>query len=145
MVKTIIGVIVGYIVMSIFLFAAFTCLYLVLGPEGAFKPATFDTSTTWVIGGFILGFIGTIIGGFTAALIAKNNKAAFYFGILVLVVSLGVSIVALQVGNPHEVRAGDIPNLEAMQKAQLPTWFNFVYPFTGLLGAIVGGRLRKKS
>jgi hypothetical protein len=143
MIRTILGAIVGYIVMAIFLFATFTGLYFVLGPSNSFLPDSFDVSNAWLVGSFLVGFIGTVIGGYVAVLIAKQRKAALWFGGLVLVLSLLVAVLAMSKGNPHEVRTGATPNMEAMQKAQQPVWFNFLIPFTGFVGAILGGRLKK--
>ena len=38
MARTVIAVIVSYVLMFVLVFIAFTCLYLVLGADGAFKP-----------------------------------------------------------------------------------------------------------
>ncbi len=49
MLKSILGVIVGYVVMAIFSFAFFTCAYLGLGVERVFEPESFDISTIWMV------------------------------------------------------------------------------------------------
>lgn len=143
MIRSILSVVAAYIAMAIFMFLTFTGLYAVLGAEGSFKPGVYDVSTAWIIGSVILGFIATAIGGYVAVMISRNHAAALWFGAVVLVITLLVGIVALQKGNPHETRAGNVPNMEAMQKAQNPTWLNFLVPFTGFVGALAGGRMRK--
>jgi hypothetical protein len=143
MIRTILSVIAAYFVMAFTMFLTFTLLYLVLGAEGSFKPGSYDISTAWMIGSVVLGFLAVLIGGYVAVLLSKEPKAALWFGAIVLVVSLLVGYAAYQKGNPHEIRAGNVGNTEAMTKAQNPTWLNFLVPFTGFLAAIIGGRLRK--
>ncbi|MBK6315864.1 MAG: hypothetical protein IPF53_16615 [Blastocatellia bacterium] len=45
----------------------------------------------------------------------------------------------------NEPRPENVANLEAMAKSQTPHWINFLNPFIGAAGAIVGGRLRKPA
>ncbi len=49
MLRVVIAVIVGYAVMAFLVFATFSLLYLMLGADGAFRPGTFEPSTTWVV------------------------------------------------------------------------------------------------
>ena len=91
----------------------------------------------------MLGFVAVLLGGYIAVLISKKQSSALWFGGIVLVVSLLVGFAAYKAGNPHEARAGIVGNSEAMTKAQNPTWLNFLVPFTGLVAAIVGGKLRR--
>lgn len=44
MARAIIAVIVAYIVMFILVFVTFTCMYLLLGADMAFKPASYEAS-----------------------------------------------------------------------------------------------------
>ncbi len=143
MIRTILSVIAAYFAMAFAMFLSFTLLYLVLGAEGTFKPGVYDVSTTWIIGSIVLGFLAVLIGGYVAVLLSREPKAALWLGAIVLVVSLLVGYAAFKAGNPHEIRAGNVGNTEAMTKAQNPNWLNFLVPFTGFFGAIIGGRLRK--
>lgn len=143
MIRTILSVIAAYVVMALTMFLSFTLLYLVLGADGSFQPGRYDVSAAWIIGSYVLGFLAVMLGGYVAVLISKNQNAPLWFGGIVLVVSLLVGYSAYKAGNPHEVRAGNVENMVAMTKAQNPTWLNFLVPFTGLIAAIAGGKLRK--
>jgi len=48
MVRSIIAVIVSYVAMFVLAFIAFTCAYLIVGSDVAFKPGIYEASTTWV-------------------------------------------------------------------------------------------------
>ncbi len=143
MIRNILSVLAAYIVMAITMFLTFTLLYSVLGADGTFQPGTYDVTNTWAIGSVVLGFIAVLIGGYIAVLISKNQSAALWLGLVVLVVTLILAIVKFQQGNPHLVRSGSVPNMIAMGNAQNPTWLNFLVPFTGFFAALVGGKLRK--
>ncbi len=145
MIRNILSVIAGYIAMAISMMVLFTLLYLVLGADGSFKPGAYDVSNRWALASIILGFLAVMIGGYVAVMIARNSKAALWLGVVVLLVSLLVACIKYTQGNPHEVRTGIVLNMQAMNHAQNPTWFNFLVPFTGFFGALIGGNLRKNG
>ena len=45
----------------------------------------------------------------------------------------------MQPGDTHEVRTGNVPNMEAMTKARNATWVMFLAPLTGAVGVVIGG------
>lgn len=74
MVRKILGVIIGYVAMSVFVVTTFILALLVLGPDGAFKPGEFAPSNLWIAISFVLGFAGAVLAGLVCALIAKSSK-----------------------------------------------------------------------
>jgi hypothetical protein len=143
MLKSILGVVVGYVVMAIFSFAVFTCAYLGLGVERVFEPESFDISTVWMVLMIGIGLIGGIVGGLVCAAISKSKGACTAFAIIVLALGLIVSAMTKMKEQPTTARTGDVPNLEAMQKAQTPTWLCFVNPFVVAAGVLLGARMKK--
>jgi hypothetical protein len=143
MVKSILGVIVGYIVMAIFAFAVCTCAYLGLGVERVFQPESYDISTIWIVVLVAVALIGGIIGGLVCAAISKSKGACTALLVVVLVLGLIAGIVTAMKEHPSAARSGDVPNLEAMMKAQTPTWLCFVNPVLGAVGVILGARMKK--
>lgn len=140
MLKSIIGVIVGYVVMAIFSFAIFTCAYLGLGVERVFEPESYDISTIWIVCMIVFGLIGGILGGWVCAAISKSKGACMALAGLVLALGLIFSIMTKMKEAPETARTGDVPNLEAMQKAQTPTWLCFLNPFVVAAGVVFGGK-----
>ncbi|MBM4109337.1 MAG: hypothetical protein FJ255_11125 [Phycisphaerae bacterium] len=61
--RAILAVIVGYIVMAAVVFGLFTGAYPLLGADGAFKPNSWEVSTTWLAASFALGLIAAVMGG----------------------------------------------------------------------------------
>ena len=142
MAKTILGIVVGYIVMAVFVFASFSVAFIVMGADRAYKPGVFDVTTMWIVVSLVLGFVAAMIGGFVCAAIAKRAKAAVILAVVVIVLGLGMAIPAMMAGDDSvpAVRAGDIGTMEAAQKAKQPTWVTLVNPFLGAVGVLIGGR-----
>lgn len=143
MLKSILGVIVGYIVMAIFSFAAFTCAYLGLGVERVFEAGSYDVSTIWMVVMIVLALLGGILGGLICAAISKSKGACMTFAVIVLALGLIVAIMTKMKDHPDTARSGDVPNFQAMQMAQTPTWLCMLTPVLGAAGVLLGARMKK--
>ena len=63
---------------------------------------------------------------------------------MVLVIGLLSAVpVVMAVATPAETRTGEVGNLNAMMKAKQPAWVAVANPFVGLVGVLLGGRLRR--
>lgn len=144
MLRIIGGAIVGYIALFLVAFISFTLAYLVLGADGAFRPGTYDVSTTWVAVSFVLGFVAAAVGGFVAAAIARDAKGPLILAALVIVLGLLMALPLLTAPVETRVREGSVGNFEAMQNARTPSWIALLNPFVGAIGVMVGGRLRRR-
>ena len=140
MLKSILGVIVGYIVMAILSFAIYTCAYLGLGVERVFEAGSYDVSTIWMVIMIVLSLIGGILGGLVCAAISKSKGACKAFAGIVLALGLIISIMTAMKEHPDTARSGDVPNFEAMQKAQTPTWLCLLTPVLGAGGVLFGAK-----
>lgn len=147
MARSIIGVIVGYIVMFILQVAVLMTVYTMMGPDWSFKPASYQASTSWTVMQFTVILVTAVIAGLVCAIIARGSKAHLILAGLVLAVglALGALSISMRPADTHEVRAGDVPNMEAMSKARQPTWVIFLGPVIGAVGIAIGGKLRRKS
>jgi hypothetical protein len=147
MARAIIAVIVGYIVMFFLVFLTFTCVYLLLGADAAFKPGTYDASNLWLAIAFAVNFVIAIIGGLICAAIAKGGRAHIALAIVVFVLGLLLAIPSImaQKAKLNMVRTGNVSNMEAMQRAKEPIWVPFLFPFIGAAGVLIGGRLKRRG
>ena len=143
MLKSILGVIVGYIAMAIFSFAMFTCAYLGLGVERVFEAESYDVSTIWMVIMIALALIGGILGGFICAAISKSKRACMALAGIVLALGVIAGIMTKMKERPDTARSGDVPNLQAMQMAQTPTWLCLLNPVLGAVGVLLGARMKK--
>lgn len=142
MLKNILGVIIGYAVMFVFIMVTFGAAYFALGTDGAFQPGTYDVTFLWVVIMIILGFIAAVVGGVVCKAISKNQNAVLALVAVVIVLGIISAIPSLshEAGAP---RPADVDSMTAMQNAQQPVWFAFLNPLIGAAGVMVGGRLKQ--
>ena len=147
MARSIIAVIVSYITMFILNFLAFVGLYAIVGPGNAFKPRLFLASNRWIAMACVILVITGIVAGLICAVIARGGKAPLALAGLVLVVGLLLAVPAVMKAraNAGMVRVGDVPAMEAAEKAYWPIWGPFAFPFISAVGVIIGGRLKRRS
>src|SRR2546423_8169540 len=147
MARSIIAVIVSYIIMFILNFIGFVSLYAVVGPNQAFRPHSFLASNRWIAMSFGIILITGIIAGLICALIAKGGRAPLALAVVVLALGLLLAIpsMAKAKANANLVRVGDVPSMEAAQKAYWPIWTPFAFPFISAIGVLIGGKLKKRS
>jgi hypothetical protein len=141
--KSVLGVIFGYIVMAVFAFATFTSAYLLLGVDRAFEAESYTVSTLWMVLMIAVAIIGGILGGLTCAATSKSKVACMAFAIILLALGLIVAIPAAMKERPATARPSDVPNLQAMQMAQTPTWLLLLNPVLGATSVVVGARMKK--
>lgn len=146
MVRTIVGVIVGYVLMFILNFAAFVTLYAVLGPEQAFEPGLYLASTKWIAISAVILLITGVIAGLVAALIAGGGRASLALAVVVVVLGIVLAIPATMKANVNAklVRGGDVPSMQAAQLAYWPVWCPFAFPFISAIGVVIGGKLKRR-
>jgi hypothetical protein len=144
MVRAIVGVVVGYLVMALLIFLTFSIAYLGMGADRAFNPGRFDPTLFWIVISFFLSFVAALVGGYTCATIAKSKRAAQVLAGLVFVIGILVALPVLTSGDTRpNVRTGNVPNMEAMQKARTPGWVALMNPLIGAVGVMVGAGLRQ--
>jgi len=146
MVRSIIAVVVSYISMFVLNFLGFMGLYAIVGPQHAFKPRLYLASNRWILMGVAVMFVSGIIAGLICAAIARGRKATLALAGLILVVGLLLAIPAVMKSraNAGMVRVGDVTSMEAMEKATWPVWAPLVFPFVSAIGAVIGGKLKKR-
>ena len=145
MARSIIAVIVSYIVMFALTFLLFTGMYLLLGADGAFKPGNYEPTALWLGLSFVVFLVLGIIAGFLCAAIAKGGRAHIALAVVVLAVGVLLAIPSLiaRKADSNLVRTGNVSNFEAMSRAKEPVWAPFLFPFIGAAGVLIGGKLKR--
>ncbi len=124
MLKIILGVIVGFVVWSI-LWVGCDSVIRVISPGIAPSNDLSNIPTAYLAVKLILSVIFSIISGFIAALIAKENtKSTLILGVLLLLIGIMVEL--------------SIWNL-------LPVWFHLAFLILLIPMTLFGGRLRRRS
>ncbi len=146
MLKSILAVIVSYVAMFIFLFAAFTGCYLALGAEGAFQTDSYNVSTVWIGLTVVVCLLAGTIGGFLCVAISKSQRTCQIFAFIVLFLGLLACIPAMQRSpDAPNVRAGEVSNFEAMGLAVSPMWVHLLTPVISAAGVLLGARMKGRS
>jgi hypothetical protein len=146
MARSIIAVIVSYIIMFVLNIIGFVTLYAVVGETQAFKPRVYLASNRWIAMSFAFLFVTAIIAGLICAVIAKGGKANLALAVVIIVLGFLLAIPAVMKAkaNAGMVRTGPTPQMEAVQKAYWPIWTPFTFPIISALGVLIGGRLKKR-
>jgi hypothetical protein len=143
MFKSIVGVVVGYLVMFFVAFAAYTAAYLGLGTDRVFEADTYALSGTWIGLVIAITFIAGLIGGLTCAAISKSRTTGLVFALIVLVLGLVFHLPNIMKDHTPVARTGDVSNLEVMRKAQPPAWLYILNPVLAGVAVFMGTRMKK--
>jgi len=144
--RAILSVVVGYVAMFAAIFLTFSGLYLLLGQDLSFRPGSYEPSVLWTVVSFALGLGAAVLGGYVCARIARTATPPGVLAGLVLVIGLLSAIpVLMAAATPAETRTGEVGNLDAMMKAKQPAWVAVANPFVGLVGVLLGARLRRPT
>jgi hypothetical protein len=143
MLKSILAVVAGYATMFVLYFAVFTGVYIALGPERAFKPDSYEISPLWMAISIAVTLGGAVVGGHVCAVISRNKRTCQVFAFIVFLAGILLCLPAMMRDDesPH-VRAGEVPNLEAMQLAVTPNWLHLLSPVLGAGGVLLGARMK---
>ena len=143
MLKSILAVLAGYAVMFVFYFAVFTGVYIALGADRAFKADSYEISTLWLVISIVVTLGGAVVGGFVCAAISKSVRTCQVFAFIVFLAGILLCLPALMRDDesPH-VRAGEVPNMEAMKLAVTPSWMHLLSPVLGAAGVLLGARMK---
>ncbi|MEN8375091.1 MAG: hypothetical protein ABFS34_06530 [Gemmatimonadota bacterium] len=143
--KNIVAAVFGYLVMVVVVFVAFTIVWQILGPDGAFEPGSWDVSGAWIAASIVLGLVAAVAGGWSCARMAPNQNALYI--LIALIVVLGVLSALPEAGLALGPRPEDVSMFEAMGSVAQPRWVAWLNPVIGVIGAVFGARLagRKAS
>jgi hypothetical protein len=137
------GIVVGYIAMAIFITVVFVCLFLALGVDRAFQPDSYEVSTLWIAISLGISLGGAILGGYLCAAVGKSLRACKALAVIVVVLGLLLCLPSMKRGEGPNVRAGEVPNFEAMQLGVTPIWAHLLTPVLGAVGVLLGARMKK--
>lgn len=167
MIRGILAVIVGLIVMVVWVAVTLRVADVTIGESYAFDESTNEVTLVWWLLALGLGLIGAVLGGFTAAAIGAGPKKTPVKVLAGLVLLLGLGRAAWMMYGPE---AKPEPSTEvlfnepgggtaegwwakviaegeaAMEMGnEQPMWCAFTLPVIGLVGVLLGGKLKRKG
>jgi hypothetical protein len=147
MLKSILAIIASYAAMFIFMFAAFTGFYSMLGTEGTFLPGSFEVTTIWIVFAVVVCLLAGLIGGFVCALISKSKRTCQVFAFIVFFIGLLACLIPAMKRNADAstTRAGEVSNTDAMKLAVSPMWLHLLNPVVSAAGVLLGARMKGRG
>ena len=137
------GVVAGYVTMFVLIFVLFSIGWVVFGAGGSFKPNSWDPSFVWILITITIGIMAAIAGGYVCLALANDTRAIFGLLAVVFILGYGMAIMTLFEGAPPAgFRPSEMSMMEAMQNARQPVWLAFLNPILGMVGVMVGARMR---
>lgn len=140
------GVVAGYALIAFIVMTLFTLAFKLLGPDGAFRPGSWDVSPIWILLWFVVSLLAAIIGGLAAGVIAKGDMGPRILAGVIFV--LGVATAIPEMTRPAgevKPRPPIVSNEDAMRNAQQPPWMALSNPVLGVVGVLIGAALRRRA
>jgi hypothetical protein len=147
MLRSILAVVVGYIVMAALVMLSFTPAFF--APELVFEKDGFGVTLAFLVFSLAMGGVAAVLGGFVAALIAGRHarRSLLAFAAIVLVLGVGSAVHGLFQA-PQTVSAEEAARMTPIEKAAIghePAWYAFLLPFLGSAGILAGGSVARTS
>ena len=136
------AVFAGYAAIFMTISLIFSLAYMLMGPDRAFEPGTFDVSLAWIQVVLVANLGAAVLGGKVCHLIDRTVVAAICLVALVAVLGAIQLVVGMNV-EPVE-QAMRIPGEPALVEAAVqPLWILIVSPIIQMIGVAWGsGNLR---
>lgn len=141
MLRSIFGIIVGYVVLTLFFFVVFNAVFFGLGVDFIFRPNSYEVTPLWWACTAAISLVGSMLAGLVCALISKSKRTCQVFAGIILVVLILFCIPKIRDRTAHE-RTGDVSVMSAMQLTQMPIWMHLLNPILGAVGVLIGARAR---
>ena len=146
MLKSILAIIVSYVVMFALFMAIFTGLYFALGVERVFQPDSYEVSMLWIVLTLVISFLVTMLSGYVCAAISKSWRTCQVFALIVFVLTLIQCFSALKRSpDAPNVRAGEVGMFDAMSLAVTPLWLHIVNPIISGAAVLIGARMKRRD
>ena len=146
MFRSIVAIVVSYVVVVVLFFAAVAGLFAVLGVERVFQPDSYEISNLWLGLTAVGSFFAWMLGGWLCVTISRSLRTGQIFALIVFIAAAVGCLVSLnrESEGPH-VRAGDVTFREGLERTVTPRWFHFVNPVVVLAGALLGARMKRRG
>lgn len=140
MLRTIAGVVVGFLVMAVLVMATFAITMAALGFENILQPNSYWTTDKFNIIVLIGGFVAAIVGGMVCKSIARESKATLVLAAIVIVMGIGSAVMNMNKPDPP-ARTGPVKLEDFATHGKEPTWFAISKSALAAIGIVIGSGL----
>jgi hypothetical protein len=148
MLRNIAAIVVGYLTAAVFVAVALSLVWMRTGAAWAYEPGTTRVTTNWLMIHIPIILVGTFLGGFLAAAIAKRRDVVRVLATIFFVLDMVLAILHATMTRPVPLKSpSQFTIAEAANYAIQPIWYDFAIPFAAAAGVLLGGsvRLRKPT
>jgi hypothetical protein len=138
--RSIVAVVVTYIIMCILIMGAFTGMWFGLGPDRLLQPGSYKGSMLITILAPAITIFGGLFGGWMCAKIGRSGKPVMILAGIVLTLGLVMAYFTLQKPYPADPREPGMTVPQIMEVGREPTWFAIANPIIGAAAVLIGGR-----
>ncbi|HYE61139.1 MAG TPA: hypothetical protein VD997_04015 [Phycisphaerales bacterium] len=139
MLRSILAVIVSYIVIAVLVMALFGGLWFGMGPDRLLEEGTWKGNMILCIAApGITGVVG-LFGGWVCAKIGRARGPVMALAGVVLVIGFTMAYFTLQKPEPTGVREPGLTVEQFMEKGREPTWVAVSNPIIGAVAVLCGG------
>ncbi|MHC4218799.1 MAG: hypothetical protein ACYSU7_10140 [Planctomycetota bacterium] len=147
--RAILGVIVGFVVMVLWVMICSAVALLVLGHSFAYKEGALEVTLAWCLVDLGIGLVGAVLGGLVTVLVAPSSRRTpvKVLAGIIFVLGLASAVGHLILDDPTAEPSKPVEEMTAFEVASetsAPTWHNFALPFVGGIGVLLGGCLRRR-
>lgn len=141
MLRSIVAVVVTYVVMAVFIMGVFSAIWFGMGPNQLLEPGSFKGNWFLCIAAPSVTVVAGLFGGWLCRKIGRGTKPVLALAAVVLVLGGIVAYTTLQKPEPTGVRDPNMTAMELMEKGREPTWLAVFNPIGGAVAVLVGGLL----
>ncbi|MCE7974635.1 MAG: hypothetical protein DYG92_10005 [Leptolyngbya sp. PLA1] len=139
MVRSIVAVVVAYVVMTVVVMGAFAGMWFGLGPDRLLQPGSFKGTMLISIAAPSITVVSGLLGGWLCAKMARGRGPVMALAGVVLVLGLLTAYFTLQKPYPADPRPAGMTLAEMMEVGREPTWVAISNPILGAAGVLIGG------
>ncbi len=139
MLRSILAVVVTYIVMAVLVIASFMGLWYGLGPDRLLQPGTWKGNLFLCIAAPGITVIAGLFGGWLCAKIGRGRGPVMALAAVVLVLGATMAFFTLQKPPPTGPRPPGMTVEQIMKDGREPTWLAILNPIIGSGAVLIGG------
>ncbi len=149
--RSIVAVVVAYVVMVILTMGVFMGMWFGLGPDGLLQPGSFKGNLLITIAAPSITVLGGLFGGWLCARIGRGGSgggggggtrgrgAVMALAAVVFVLGMGMVYFTLQKPYPADPRPEGMTVQEIMEVGREPTWIALFNPTAGAAAVLIVG------
>lgn len=143
MLRSLLGIILGLLVMFGVMFLGLTAAWFILGAEGSLSAGSFAVSGSWTAITFVVVALAGITAGAVCAKIAPEPNPSRVLAGIVLLLLLLASVKSFR--EAPQARTGAVGMFAAMDRAYTPPAAALITAFVGGAAVVAGGMVARRK